>query len=76
MPSYRKRGKNCPFSGANAEEIDYKKVELLKDYITEPGRIVPSRITGVSARHQRQLARHIKWARFLGLLPYSDQHQR
>jgi small subunit ribosomal protein S18 len=70
----RKRGKNCPFSGKDAEKIDYKNVELLRNYITEPGRIVPSRITGVSALYQRQLSLAIKWARFLALLPYSDQH--
>jgi small subunit ribosomal protein S18 len=73
----RKRVRNCPFSGKDAEKIDYKDPELLKKYVTDTGgRIVPSRITGVTALHQRQLALNIKRARFLGLLPYSDQHQR
>ena len=68
-PFFRRR-KTCPFSGANAPKIDYKDVRLLQRYISERGKIVPSRITAVSAQKQRELARAIKRARFLGLLPY------
>ena len=68
-PFFRRR-KTCPFSGANAPKIDYKDVRLLQRYISERGKIVPSRITAVSAHKQRELARAIKRARFLGLLPY------
>ena len=68
-PFFRRR-KVCPFSGANAPKIDYKDVKLLQRYISERGKIVPSRITAVSAAKQRELAGAIKRARFLGLLPY------
>ncbi len=68
-PFFRRR-KTCPFSGANAPKIDYKDVRLLQRYISERGKIVPSRITAVSAGKQRELAQAIKRARFLGLLPY------
>src|SRR5262244_1993762 len=68
-PFFRRR-KTCPFSGANAPKIDYKDVKLLQRYVSERGKIVPSRITAVSAKKQRELARAIKRARFLGLLPY------
>ena len=68
-PSFRRR-KSCPFSGPNSPAIDYKDVRLLSRYISERGKIVPSRITAVSAKKQRELARAIKRARFLGLLPY------
>jgi small subunit ribosomal protein S18 len=60
----------CPFSGANAPKIDYKDVKLLQRYVSERGKIVPSRITAVSAKKQRELAKAIKRARFLALLPY------
>ncbi len=63
------------FSRLNADEIDYKDLDLLRQYITETGKIVPSRITGASAKHQRLLAQEIKRARYLALLPYTDQHQ-
>ncbi len=63
------------FAQEGANEIDYKDVNLLKNYITETGKIVPSRITGVQTRYQRQLAIAIKHARFLGLLPYCDRHK-
>ncbi|MCL4169873.1 UNVERIFIED_CONTAM: hypothetical protein GTU68_004314 [Idotea baltica] len=62
--------KTCPFSGSNAPKIDYKDIRLLQRYISERGKIVPSRITAVSARKQRELARAIKRARLLGLLPF------
>ena len=68
-PFFRRR-KTCPFSDRNAPKIDYKDVRLLQRYISERGKIVPSRITAVSAKKQRELARAIKRARFLGLLPY------
>src|ERR1700710_992793 len=64
------RRKTGPFSGANAPKIDYKDVKLLQRYVSERGKIVPSRITAVSAKKQRELARAIKRARFLGLLTY------
>jgi small subunit ribosomal protein S18 len=68
-PFYRRR-KTCPFTGENAPVIDYKDVRLLQRFISERGKIVPSRITAVSAKKQRELAKAIKRARFLGLLPY------
>ncbi|HRJ62353.1 MAG TPA: 30S ribosomal protein S18 [Azospirillaceae bacterium] len=68
-PFFRRR-KTCPFSGANAPAIDYKDIKLLSRFISERGKIVPSRITAVSAKKQRELARAIKRARFLALLPY------
>lgn len=68
-PFFRRR-KTCPFSGANAPKIDFKDVKLLQRYVSERGKIVPSRITAVSAKKQRELSRAIKRARFLGLLPY------
>ncbi len=69
-PFFRRR-KSCPFSGASAPKIDYKDVKLLSRYISERGKIVPSRITAVSAKKQRELAQAIKRARFLALLPYA-----
>ena len=68
-PFYRRR-KTCPFSGDKAPKIDYKDVKLLQRYISERGKIVPSRITAVSGKKQRELAQAIKRARHLGLLPY------
>ncbi|EJF87043.1 30S ribosomal protein S18 [Bartonella vinsonii subsp. arupensis OK-94-513] len=67
---FHRRRKTCPFSGANAPRIDYKDIKLLQRYISERGKIVPSRITAVSQKKQRELANAIKRARFLGLLPY------
>lgn len=75
MSSFSRRKKMCRFSGEGADEIDYKNTELLKSYISEAGKIVPSRITGTQARFQRLLAKSIKQARFLGLLPYCDSHK-
>ena len=69
-PFFRRR-KSCPFSGPNAPKIDYKDVKLLQRFVSERGKIVPSRITAVSAKKQRELAQAIKRARFLGLLPYA-----
>ncbi len=68
--TFFKRRKTCPFKGDNAVAIDYKDVRLLSRYISERGKIVPSRITAVSQKAQRKLAREIKRARFLALLPY------
>jgi small subunit ribosomal protein S18 len=68
-PFFRRK-KTCPFSGANAPKIDYKDVKLLQRYISERGKIVPSRITAVSTKKQRELAKAIKRARFMALLPY------
>ncbi|MCY4504453.1 MAG: 30S ribosomal protein S18 [Hyphomicrobiales bacterium] len=69
-PSFSRRPKSCPFSGPRALKIDYKDVRLLQKYISERGKIVPRRITAVSSKRQRELARAIKRARFLALLPY------
>jgi small subunit ribosomal protein S18 len=68
-PFFRRR-KSCPFSSPNAPKIDYKDIKLLQRFISERGKIVPSRITAVSVKRQRELAQAIKRARFLGLLPY------
>ena len=68
-PFFRRK-KTCPFSGDNAPKIDYKDVKLLQRYISERGKIVPSRITAVSNKKQRILANAIKRARFMALLPY------
>jgi small subunit ribosomal protein S18 len=68
-PFFRRK-KTCPFSGANAPKIDYKDVKLLQRFISERGKIVPSRITAVSNKKQRLLANAIKRARFMALLPY------
>ena len=71
-PIFRRR-KSCPFSGKGAPKIDYKDTKLLLRFVSERGKIVPSRITAVSAKKQRELARAIKHARFLALLPYVVQ---
>ena len=71
-PFYRRR-KTCPFSGTDASKIDYKDVRLLQLYLSERGKIVPSRITAVSAKKQRELAKAIKRARVLALLPFVTQ---
>ncbi len=68
-PFFRGR-KSCPFSGPNAPKIDFRDTKLLSRYVSERGKIVPSRITAVSAKKQRELAIAIKRARYLGLLPY------
>lgn len=69
------RKKFCRFTVEGVKEIDYKDLDTLRSYITETGKIVPSRITGTSAKYQRQLATAIKRARYLALLPYTDQHK-
>lgn len=75
MAEYFRRKKMCRFSSEDSNAIDYKDVNLLKSYITETGKIVPSRITGTQTRHQRQMAKAIKLARFIALLPYCDSHR-
>jgi small subunit ribosomal protein S18 len=75
MSSYYKRKKVCRFTNGDSSEIDYKDLTTLKGFITETGKIVPSRITGTHTRYQRRLAKEIKHARFLALLPYCDSHK-
>ena len=70
-----KRRKFCRFTAEKIQEVDYKQVDLLKDFITENGKIIPARITGTKAHYQRQLAVAVKRARFLALLPYTVQHK-
>jgi small subunit ribosomal protein S18 len=74
MARYFRRKKFCKFTAEGAEEIDYKDLATLKAYVSETGKIVPSRITGTKANYQRQLAAAVKRARYLALLPYTDQH--
>jgi small subunit ribosomal protein S18 len=74
MARYFRRRKFCKFTAEGITEIDYKDINLLRQYITETGKIVPSRITGTKAKYQRQLAAAIKRARYLALLPYCDAH--
>jgi small subunit ribosomal protein S18 len=74
MARYFRRKKFCKFTADEVDQIDYKDLSTLKNYITETGKIVPSRITGTRSFYQRQLAAAVKRARFLALLPYTDQH--
>ncbi|MEJ2345510.1 MAG: 30S ribosomal protein S18 [Gammaproteobacteria bacterium] len=74
MARYFRRKKYCRFTAEGVKEIDYKDLATLKNYVTETGKIVPSRITGTKARYQRQLAAAVKRARYLALLPYTDRH--
>jgi small subunit ribosomal protein S18 len=74
MSKFFRRKKYCRFTAEGVKEIDYKDLNTLRQYLTETGKIVPSRITGTKARYQRQLTRAINHARFLSLLPYSDAH--
>ena len=69
-----KRKKFCRFTAEKTEWIDYKDIDTLKDFITEQGKIIPARLTGTQARYQRQLGTAIRRARFLALLPYTDNH--
>ena len=75
MARFFRRRKFCRFTAEGVTEIDYNDLDTLKGYVTETGKIVPSRITGPKARYQRQLATAIKRARFIALLPYTDNHQ-
>ncbi len=74
MARFFRRRKFCRFTAEGVKQIDYKDLDVLKGYVTETGKIVPSRITGTKARYQRQLATAIKRARYLALLPYTDSH--
>ena len=69
-----KRKKFCRFTAEGVKEIDYKDIDILKDFVQENGKIMPARITGTKARYQRQLSTAIKRARYLALLPYTDLH--
>ena len=75
MSRFLRRRKFCRFTAEGVSEIDYKDLDTLRQFIGETGKIVPSRITGASARFQRNLAKEIKRARYLALLPYTDQHK-
>tara|TARA_R110000787_G_scaffold74331_5_gene165261 strand:+ start:12412 stop:12639 length:228 start_codon:yes stop_codon:yes gene_type:complete len=75
MARFNRRRKYCRFTAEGVDEIDYKDLDTLKDFVSETGKIVPSRITGTKAKYQRQLATAIKRARFLALLPYTDSHK-
>lgn len=75
MAHHFRRKKTAEVQGEDQYEVDYKDVMLLKNHITETGKIVPCRITGASAKFQRQLSKAIKHARFLALLPYCDSHR-
>ncbi len=74
MARYFRRRKYCRFTAEGVKEIDYKDLDTLRNYITETGKIVPSRITGTKSHYQRQLATAVKRARYLALLPYTDKH--
>ncbi|HYQ38485.1 MAG TPA: 30S ribosomal protein S18 [Pseudomonas sp.] len=76
MARFFRRRKFCRFTAEGVIEIDYKDLNTLKAYVSETGKIVPSRITGTKAKYQRQLATAIKRARYLALLPYTDSHGR
>lgn len=75
MARYFRRKKFCRFKAEGIKYIDYKDINLLRNYVMENGKIVPSRITGTSAKYQRQLSTAIKRARFLALLPFCDAHK-
>jgi len=74
MAKFFRRRKYCRFTVEGITEVDYKDVDLLKDFVGETGKIIPSRITGTKAKYQRQLSTAVKRARYLALLPYSDNH--
>ena len=74
MSRYFRRKRYCRFTAEGVDEIDYKDLATLKAYVTETGKIVPSRISGTKAKYQRQLSTAIKRARFLALVPYCDAH--
>ncbi|MGB0722381.1 MAG: 30S ribosomal protein S18 [Gammaproteobacteria bacterium] len=74
MARFFRRRKYCRFTAEGVTEIDYKDLNTLKNYVTETGKIVPSRITGTKAKYQRQLATAVKRARYVALMPYTDRH--
>ncbi len=75
MSRFYRRRKFCRFTAEGVTEIDYKDIEVLKQYVSETGKIVPSRLTGTKARYQRQLAKAVKRARYLALIPFTDGHK-
>ncbi|HEY9053106.1 MAG TPA: 30S ribosomal protein S18 [Gammaproteobacteria bacterium] len=74
MMAYFRRKKYCRFTAEGITEVDYKDLNLLKNYVSESGKLVPARITGTKAKYQRQLTTAVKRARYLALLPYTDSH--
>jgi small subunit ribosomal protein S18 len=74
MSRFFRRKKFCRFTAEGVKEIDYKDLNILRQYVSETGRIIPSRNTGTKARYQRQLGVAIKYARYLALIPYCDSH--
>ena len=75
MSRFYRRRKYCRFTAEGITEVDYKDLEILKTYVSETGKIIPSRMTGTKARYQRQLAKAVKRARYLALIPYTDSHK-
>ncbi len=75
MFKFNQRKKCCPFKGKKKHNIDYKNIDLLKNYITECNKIIPSRVTGISVKYQRLISKSIKRARYLSLLAYTDLHK-
>ncbi len=75
MARFARRRRFCRFTAEGVKQIDYKDIEILKSFVTETYKVIPSRITGTKARYQRQLSTCIKRARFLVLLPYTDLHK-
>ena len=75
MAKFGRRRKFCKFTAEGIKEIDYKDLDILKGFVSESGKIVPSRITGTKSRYQRQLSEAIKRARYIALLPYTDSHK-
>jgi small subunit ribosomal protein S18 len=74
MSKFFRRKRYCKFTAEGITEIDYKDLNLLRQYVTETGKIIPSRLSGTKARYQRQLSNAVKRARYLALIPYSDAH--
>ena len=74
MARYFKRKRYCRFTAEGVDEIDYKDLNTLKNYVSESGKIIPSRVSGTKTRYQRQLSTAVKRARYLALIPYSDAH--
>jgi small subunit ribosomal protein S18 len=75
MNRFNRRRRYCKFTAEGIEEIDYKDIGLLRQFVTETGKIIPARTTGTSAKYQRQLALAVKRARYVALLPYTDQQR-
>ena len=75
MAKFVRRRKFCKFTAEGIKEIDYKDLDILKGFVSESGKIVPSRITGTKSRYQRQLSEAIKRARYIALMPYTDSHK-